>query len=87
MTLEEHDALLKREGRYEAIESARLEKEQARQRKAAEWRRAEAPLSEVLRGVGLDVESAWDLVNTAAPYPEALPILPGVCRDPLVQGR
>lgn len=41
----------------------------------AELRIAEAPLAEALRAVGLQVESAWDLVNTAEPYPEALPIL------------
>jgi len=44
-------------------------------RKAAEWRRAEAPLVEELRGAGFEVESAWDLVNTSTPYPAALPIL------------
>jgi hypothetical protein len=45
------------------------------ERKAAEWRRAEAPLVEELRSAGFDVDSAWDLVNTSTPYPEALPIL------------
>lgn len=44
-------------------------------RKAAEWRRAEAPLAEELRAAGFAVESAWDLVNTSTPYPAALPIL------------
>lgn len=45
------------------------------ERKAAEWRQAEAPLVEELRGAGFEVESAWDLVNTSTPYPAALPIL------------
>lgn len=45
------------------------------QRKADAWRQAEAPLAEELRGVGVAVESAWDLVNTSSPYPAALPIL------------
>lgn len=45
------------------------------ERKAAEWRRAEAPLVEDLRAAGLEVESSWDLVNTSTPYPAALPIL------------
>lgn len=45
------------------------------QRKAAAWREAEAPLVEELRAAGFEVESAWDLVNTATPYPAALPIL------------
>jgi len=28
-----------------------------------------------LRGVGLPLESVWDLVNSSDPYPDALPIL------------
>jgi len=44
-------------------------------RRLAEWRAAEAPLVAELRDAGFDVESAWDLVNTAEPYPAALPIL------------
>lgn len=43
--------------------------------KTAAWRLAEAPLVEELRIAGFDVESAWDLVSTATPYPAALPIL------------
>lgn len=43
--------------------------------KAAEQRRAEAPLVQALREVGVAVESVWDLVNTAGPYPEAVPVL------------
>lgn len=54
-------------------ETARQDEELAR--KAAEWRRAEEPLAEELRAAGFAVESAWDLVNTSTPYPEALPIL------------
>jgi hypothetical protein len=46
-----------------------------RRRRVEDWRRAEAPLVEELRDAGLDVESAWDLVNTSTPYPAALPIL------------
>ena len=75
MTLAEHDALLKREGRYEEMEAARRGRDDERKRKELEWRRAEAPLIKELRGAGFDVESVWDLVNTAIPYPEALPIL------------
>jgi HEAT repeat protein len=44
-------------------------------RREAEWRRAEAPLIEELREAGFEVDSEWDLVNTATPYPAALPIL------------
>jgi hypothetical protein len=53
----------------------RDERDRERQRKAIEWRQAEAPLVEELRAAGFKVDSAWDLVNTAVPYAEALPIL------------
>lgn len=49
--------------------------EEERGRRAAEWHQAEIPLVEELRAAGFPVESAWDLVKTAKPYPAALPIL------------
>lgn len=55
---------------------AKQEREEAeRQARAAEWRRAEAPLVDELKAAGFAVDSAWDLVNTLVPYPHALPIL------------
>ncbi len=36
---------------------------------------AEAPLVRALNDVGVEVTSVWDLVNTAAPYPSAIPVL------------
>jgi hypothetical protein len=36
---------------------------------------AEQPIVAHLRDVGVVVESVWDLVNTATPYPDALPVL------------
>lgn len=73
--LAEHHAELRREGRYdEMVEAKRHRGEEAR-RKAAGWRRAETPLAQELRAAGLAVESAWDLVNTSAPCPAALPVL------------
>lgn len=38
-------------------------------------RAAEQPIVADLLDVGVPVESVWDLVNTAAPYPAALPVL------------
>lgn len=55
--------------------AARAAEEEERETRAAEWRAAEGPLVEELRAAGFDVQSAWDLVNTSAPYPGALPIL------------
>ena len=75
MTLEEHDALLKSEGRYDEMVEAQRQRDEELARKEAEWRQAEAPLVEELRAAGFEVESAWDLVNTSTPYPGALPIL------------
>ena len=53
----------------------RAREEEERQEREAEYRRAEAALVEELRAAGVVVESVWDLVNTAALYPTALPIL------------
>ena len=53
----------------------RSREEEERQKRAADWRQAEAPLVEDLLAAGFAVESAWALVNTTVPYPTALPIL------------
>jgi len=75
MTLDEHDSQLKAEGRYEAVQELHRQLEEERQKKAAEWRKAEKPLMEELNEAGFAVTSAWDLVNTKARYPAAVPIL------------
>lgn len=46
-----------------------------RQVRVQELRRAEQPIVEDLRSAGVEVNSVWDLVNIADPYPKALPIL------------
>jgi len=46
-----------------------------RQARVEELRRAEQSIVEDLRNGGVDVNSVWNLVNTADPYPAALPIL------------
>lgn len=53
----------------------RRQQEEAQLAKATERRLAEEPLVEDLRRLGLEIKSVWDLVNTAAPYPEAIPVL------------
>ena len=53
----------------------RARREDELRRREAAWREAEAPLVAELRAAGLSVDSAWDLVNTTAPYPAVLPIL------------
>lgn len=65
---------------------AELENDQEYQRKNAAFdaemqareavlRTAEQPIVAALRGVGSQVDSVWDLVNTSEPYPLALPVL------------
>ncbi len=75
MTAAEHEAWLKSTGQYDVMLERQRQQEEERQKRAAEMRRAEAPLVEELRAAGYAVDSVWDLVNTAAPYPDALPIL------------
>jgi hypothetical protein len=53
----------------------RAQEEAERQRLAAETRRAEGDLVSDLRAAGFVLDSVWDLVNTASPYPAAIPIL------------
>lgn len=53
----------------------RAAQERRRQKLEHELRDAEEPLLVDLRGVGFDIASVWDLVNTSKPYPDALPIL------------
>ena len=72
LTLEEHDALLKSEGRYEAVKEVQRRLEEEHQKKVAELRRAEVPLVEDLNRLGgVTVTSVWNLVNTKTPYPAA----------------
>ena len=56
--------------------------EAQRQQVETQLRLAEAPLVGALRAAGLEVQSVWDLVNAAVPYPEALPILVEHLRRP-----
>lgn len=55
--------------------ASRAAKEAELEHRARRWRDAERPLVADLRRAGVVVESAWDLVNTSDPYPEALPVL------------
>lgn len=75
MTLAEHHARLKAEGKWDAYVARTNARDAAIQRKAEEYARAEAGLVEELRANGLAVGSVWDLVNSTDPYPQALPVL------------
>lgn len=47
------------------------------QERASVLQAAERPIVANLRNAGVQVDSVWDLVNTAEPYPAALPVLIG----------
>lgn len=53
----------------------RIAREEEHRREEAELRRAEGPLLVELRSAGFTIGSVWELVNTTAAYPEALPVL------------
>jgi hypothetical protein len=55
--------------------AARRREQDARDVRTARLLEAEAPLIEDLARVGVRVRSSWDLVNTADPYPSAIPVL------------
>jgi hypothetical protein len=58
-----------------AYRAMRAEQERRMQVLREQDRIEEAPIVEALREVGVNVESPWDLVNTGAPYPAAIPVL------------
>ncbi len=72
MTAAELMARLNADPRFVAERAAR---DAEFQRLEAALEQAETPLVEELRFAGFAVNSVWDLVNTAAPYVGALPIL------------
>jgi hypothetical protein len=56
--------------------AAQAEQERDMARQQAAYAEAEAPLVEALRGVGVEVDSVWDLVNDPSDhYSEAVPLL------------
>jgi len=75
MTLAEHHARLKAEGKWDEYVARKKERDEAIALKAREYAQAEAPLVQELRAAGAQVSSVWDLVNTKARYPKLVPIL------------
>ena len=54
---------------------AKRQRDEKLEEGVAVLRAAERPIVDDIRGAGYDVSSVWDLVNTAEPYPAALPVL------------
>lgn len=53
----------------------RKEIEREAAERGSKYRIEEAPVVKALRDAGVEVGSVWDLVNTAKPYPKAIPVL------------
>lgn len=51
------------------------EEEEKRHRQTDRWREEQRPLLDDLRAIGVRVDSVWDLVNSSASYPLAVPVL------------
>lgn len=71
-TIAEFNAELAADREYQA-KKAELDRQIAE--RVAELRAAEQPLVADLQAAGFDMGTVWDLVNTAEPYPGAVPIL------------
>ena len=72
VTAEDFMAALEKDPEYQARIAAQ---DAATAAGVAVLRRAEQPIVQDLKAVGVDVSSVWDLVNTSVPYPDALPVL------------
>lgn len=59
----------------EEFQRKRKIREEALSARAAELTAAEQPIVRDLRASGVAVDSVWDLVGAATPYPDALPVL------------
>ncbi len=75
MTLEEHNAQLKAEGKWDELVARREAQEKVHAARSARLRAEEEALLKDLSAVGWQVDSVWDLVNTSANYAEAIPVL------------
>ena len=81
MTLAEHNAILAADPAYQKM---RRDKDATLNERSQLLRDDAAPLLEDLKSVGWDVKSAWDLVNTATPYPSAIPVLLNHLKKPYI---
>lgn len=72
MTLAEHDAHLASDPTYAVM---RRDKDAALEKRSKQLQNDAAPILDELRSLGFEIDSIWDLVNTSAPYPAAIPVL------------
>lgn len=55
--------------------ASQIQREKETEETKERFKKEEKPLLDDLRKTGWNVESAWDLVNSSASYPEAIPVL------------
>ena len=75
MTLAEHHARLKAEGKWDEYAARKKAQDEEFRRKEEDYSRAEAPVVEALRTAGVPISSVWDLVNATNTHEQSLPIL------------
>ncbi|AGI08313.1 hypothetical protein QT562_09260 [Xanthomonas citri pv. citri] len=75
MTLDEHHAQLKAEGKWDDYLAMRAAKEEARQKAVEKYAEQCAPVVAALRQAGVDVNSIGELGKDGKSYPEAVPVL------------
>jgi hypothetical protein len=75
MTLAEHHAQLKAEGKWDDYVARTKARDEETARKEREYTDAEAPIVQELQAAGSGVSSVWDLLSTKQPYPRLIPIL------------
>jgi len=76
MTLAEHDAQLKAEGRYEQVLAIQKNKRDEAARRAARYQIEMAPVVQALRDAGVPVDAVRaDFIERSGAYHKALPVL------------
>jgi hypothetical protein len=75
MTLDEWEAQMRAEGKWDEFLARREAKEKELADRSARLRVEAEPLLADLNAAGWKVESVWDLVNTSANYAEVIPVL------------
>ena len=75
LTLEEHHAQLKAEGKWDEYVALKEQTENDRKKLWEERKKAEVALVSAIRAAGVDVQSVADLVGRKASYSEAIPVL------------
>jgi len=72
MTLAEHHAQMKADGKWDEYVARRTQQDVARQKLRDKMAIAEAPLVAALKAAGANVNSAWDLIDSQEVFPDGV---------------